>query len=418
MAMEPISLFGHELNRTAVAKRMRELAGSVALDVPRDDGWFELTATFGPFWSRKKLVLHYDPTYCSGPNWKQQMEGMRGYFSRFPDTPRKARVMTLTRTFAFTLGTVFHPHAADRTDPRWQAVLELAQLLDAVLFTPSALLDARGRVLFGAGGAVMENPAAEWPRATEAADAGVSADAEDLEEGEDDYEPDPPAAERVAIRALALAALAMRGVLENAPKKEAAETHGRLVSWAREVGAEAEMEEYEREVLLTPPGSLHPQTQTNAMWRLEGLVVLLWALGRADLPPHDHETDPRAVFPAAGMLDADAARALLAAPVLRPRDEIAALRKRLLGLHWRMRDFTIRPQAMDFAHFAATAWFGPMDITSLPLVDGDLAIAGKRIDRAKPPEFGKAQSIAMERHLAVNWLWEGPELYSDADVST
>ncbi|HEX9937740.1 MAG TPA: hypothetical protein VGB15_11480 [Longimicrobium sp.] len=105
-------------------------------------------------------------------------------------------------------------------------------------------------------------------------------------------------------------------------------------------------------------------------------------------------------------------------PAIAISDKIEGLRKRLLGLHARLRDYTLRPQVMDFAQFAATAWFGPLDITGLPPVDGDLAIAGKRIDRAKPPEFGKAQSIAMERHLAVNWLWEGPKLYSEADVST
>ena len=178
------------------------------------------------------------------------------------------------------------------------------------------------------------------------------------------------------------------------------------------------MEEYEREVLLARPGALDPELQLYAQWRVEGLCVLLWALGRAELPPHDHEVDPQTLLAAAGVLNADAARDLLAAPALRPRDEIETLRKRLFALHWRVTEYRIRGTAIDFAHFAATAWFGPLDITGLPLVEGDLAIGGKRIDRAPHQAFGRVQSIVHERHLAANWLWEGPELYSDTDVST
>jgi hypothetical protein len=73
---------------------------------------------------------------------------------------------------------------------------------------------------------------------------------------------------------------------------------------------------------------------------------------------------------------------------------------------------------MDFAEFARTCWFGPLDITGLPLVDGDLALQGKRIDRATADAFALAQSIAVERHLAANWLCEGPERYSQAQVNT
>jgi hypothetical protein len=429
--MEPINVFGRELDRAAVARRMREMTPKMELDAPRDDGWRELKATFGPLWSRKRLTIRYDPDHCSEPNWSRQLEGMRGYFSRFPETPRKERALMLTHTFKFALATDFRPDAARMDDPRVQALLAVAEVLDCVLFTPSALLDARGRVLFGADGAAMEDPAAQWPRVifevkvdparapagAHAARAFVSPEADE----EDD--PDPaataPDAARVAIRALALAALADRAFLDDVPdRRSLAERHGALVSWAREAGAEAEMEPGEREVLLAPPGTLEPGQQANATWRLEGLCVLLWALGRGDIPPHDREAHAQTLFEAAGVLRADAARELLAAPALRPRDEIAALRMRLFALNWRITEYHIRRQAMDFARFAATAWFGPLDITGLPLVEGDLAIGAVRIDRASPRELARARSIVHERHLAANWLWEGPELYSETDVST
>ena len=37
------------------------------------------------------------------------MSGMRGYFARFPDTDRKQRVMMLTTSLRFSLGTLFEP---------------------------------------------------------------------------------------------------------------------------------------------------------------------------------------------------------------------------------------------------------------------------------------------------------------------
>lgn len=415
--MEPISLFGRELDRAAVAGRMRQLAASVALDPPHDDAWRTLTATFGRLWGKKTLTLTYDPAHCSEPEWPRQMDGMRGYFSRFPDTPAKQKAMMLTHTFGFVLGTAMTPDARSRDDPRFHALLAVAELLDGVLFTPSALLDARGRVLFSAHGAAVEDPAAQWPRVifrVKVPAAGPPGPEEEAAVGET-----APGAGRVAVRALALAALTLRGMMDGDGSRVATtESHERLVRWAREVGAEAEMEPEEREVLLAPPGRLPRQVQVNAIWRLEGLGVLMWALGRFELPPHDRVVDSQALWQAAGMMDADAARALLAAPALHPRDEIAALRKRLLALHWRLREYGIRRRVMDFAGWAATAWFGPFDLTGIPLAGGDLAIGGVRIDRAPQDGFNTVQSIARERHLAANWLWEGPELYSMADEST
>jgi hypothetical protein len=119
-----------------------------------------------------------------------------------------------------------------------------------------------------------------------------------------------------------------------------------------------------------------------------------------------------------GLLETHKARDLLASPVLRPREEIAALRDRLFALHWRLADFTLRPQRMDFAEFARTSWFGPLDISGVPLAEGDLALRGAPIDRAAPGLLIAIHSATQERHLAANWLSEGPERYSEADVST
>lgn len=63
-------------------------------------------------------------------------------------------------------------------------------------------------------------------------------------------------------------------------------------------------------------------------------------------------------------------------------------------------------------------WLSESVVRALPLADGDLAIGGVRIDRASPDTLGAASSIATERHLAINWICYGPELYSGAQQST
>jgi hypothetical protein len=223
----------------------------------------------------------------------------------------------------------------------------------------------------------------------------------------------------VARRALALTAVTGRAILEqDTANPEAPGTYQDLLAWVRDIGIEDEFEPWEREVLQRPLGRLDQQGQINATWRLEGLVVLAWALGRFEIPPHDQLVALNPLWRSLGILNLDAARALLANPTVRSRQEIGALRNRLFALHWRLRNFHLRPGAMDFAEYARTCWFGPLDITGLPLVEGDLGLGGERIDRAAPNTFASTHSAAQERHQAANWLWEGPERYTEASVAT
>jgi hypothetical protein len=424
MALEPISLYFRELDRAIVARRLRELASSVELDGP-DDAWTRAVATFRKLLGRRTVTLSYDPEFCSEPNWSRQIDGMRGYFSRFPQRPNTWKVMGVIGTFGGTVGTLFDPPLKSGDDVRLQAVLAVAETIDAVIFTPSALRDAQGRILYGAGGARDDDPGAVWPRVVlkvrspdPLADAMHERSRPTAPDEEGPVE-EAPAAARVAARALALTALTARAMLENDLGQDGtAGVHERLLRWARDSGAEAEMEPHEREVLLAPLGALPRQAHVDAVWRLEGLAVLAWALGRFELPPHDRVVDADALWTSMGVLHAETTREVLAGPALRPREEIATLRNRLFALHWRLRDHSIRPRAMDFANFAETCWFGPLDLGGLTLVDGDLGLNGVRIDRAPRELLSTATSIARERHVAANWLWEGPALYSDASDAT
>lgn len=422
MAMEPITIFARIADAAAVVRLLREIAPEVEID-GSDDDWRQAIVTFSKRKSVRTLTFKNDPNYHAEPNWSEQMSGMRGYFAQFPDTERKPLVMSLTTTFRFSLGSLFEPDFDPAGDPRLDVLFAVAELLDGVLFTPSSLRDKSGRVLFSADGESDEDPDAVWPRVLGevslppgAAAHEPSRGAESADESETAEAPSPT---RVARRAIALGVVTMRAMLEQeAHEPTAPQTHKRLIDWIREVGLEDELEPDESAVLHRRLGRLDSTQQINSTWRLEGLAVLAWALGRFDIPANDELVSPNVLWESLGIFDTDAAGALLADPALRSRKEIQTLRNRLFALHWRLRNYGLRPTVMDFADYARTCWFGPLDLTGLALANGDLAIGGKRLDQASEELFARTRSAAQERHLAVNWLWEGPERYSEASTDT
>src|SRR5947199_2100857 len=108
--------------------------------------------------------------------------------------------------------------------------------------------------------------------------APVARDEDAEDDGEDD-KPEPPTPKRVARRALALAAVTARALLEQQdPADSRSEANRqRFLSWVAALGLEDELEPDEWEVLQRPVGRLDRQAAVNATWRLEGLGVLAWA---------------------------------------------------------------------------------------------------------------------------------------------
>lgn len=423
MAAEPINIFARSDDPAGVARLLRERAQHVEFDGP-DDDWRHATAGFGSEGNRIMLFLNRDPDYSSEPNWSTQMSGMRGDFAQFPETERKRLVLGLTTTFRTSLATRFEPDFDPDGDPRLEVLFAVAEYLDAVLFTPSALRDAWGRILFSAGGEDDEDPDAVWPRVVGEVPVSEPLGAAMHERSrpaapDDDQDLAAPGPTRVARRALALAAVTARAIVDqDSERATSADSLQELINWATELGIDDEFEPDEAEVLQRPLGRLDPTQQINSSWRLEGLAVLAWALGRCEIPPHDQLIDPNALWRSLGLLDVQAASRLLEVPTVRPRHELATLRNRLFVLHWRLRNYQIRPGVMDFAEFAQTCWFGPLDLSGVDLVDGDLGVGGERIDRAGPDQLARAQSAARERQHAINWLWEGPDDYSEASEAT
>src|SRR5262249_6982559 len=208
--------------------------------------------------------------------------------------------MATIGSFQFSLATQFKPDYEPPDDERLAAVCQLARILDGVLFTPSSLRDPQGRILVSADGEV--DPDAEWPRAgllVKTAVFGARAGhGEKPAVTEEDWQPEPPSADRVARRAVALMILSARAVVERDPagSPKVGSFYQRLVDWTGKLGIEDEFETWEHQALNTPPGALDQQTALNAMWRIEGLTVLAWALSRTELLPYDQISDVDSVW--------------------------------------------------------------------------------------------------------------------------
>ena len=247
-------------------------------------------------------------------------------------------------------------------------------------------------------------------------------DSADLDDDLDDAE--PPEARRVAQRAFVLAAVARRSALEDdatggdADAATYAETVRReMLAWLAAVGALDEAEREERRLLEAPLGSLDAQRTTDAGWRSEGLGVLAWALRRSELPSYQDTVRPADVAGALGFMS-PAGAALLSAAALREAEELETLAARLFALHWRLREFSLRPRHMDFATFARTAPFGPLIVTGLQFADGDLAIDGRPLARVAEERWRQCMSIAQERQQAANWLCGYGRVYSEVTADT
>ena len=320
MPDEPINLFSARGDAEQVRNLVLTLFPDADVTADGDD-WTEIDIPFG---DGTRLALLHDRSYYTGPGWARQKAGMQGYFSRFPLGDREKQTMSTIGTFQFSLATRFDPDDEPIGDPRLVFLSSLAEWLDAVFFSPSGLRDARFRVLVSADGEVDAD--ATWPvigitvTATRYGEAPADA--------EDEWESEPPTAERAARRAVALVVLAARAVLERdfGKRDTIPDEHRDLRAWADEVGLADEFEPWEREAIDTPLGKLTPQTAINAMWRIEGLEVLAWALGLKELPRYDTMSDVDGVFSAVGLFNTDKARELMDRPKLRPAEELDAFR--------------------------------------------------------------------------------------------
>lgn len=229
-----------------------------------------------------------------------------------------------------------------------------------------------------------------------------------------------PDANRIAARAIVLAAVAWRGLIENektADENGAEDIRHRILTWLHAIGVSTELEAAEANLLATPVGRLDRKATINATWRSEGLVVLAWALHRATLPPLHSICEPVEAANALGFLQ-DREATPLSAPKVRESPEVESWADTYLTLHWRLRQFSIQPGRMDFVSYASKCKWARMRLDELEVIDNDLAIKGVRIDCVDDGAYRDALSITTERRIALDWLLGFEPLYSDVTTDT
>jgi hypothetical protein len=241
-----------------------------------------------------------------------------------------------------------------------------------------------------------------------------------------------------------LAALVARATLEQEvaagvyPAEENEAIRRRVLDWIGNSALTPELEPEESAFLSTPVGQSSPQGAINAVWRSEGLGVLLWALRRNELPRYDECTVDDLPAEKVGFLSSVGKADFLDAPLLRSASEISRLASHLTIVSWRLTQFRVSRDSELYVQASQdlagrTGIQEPMDfvgylrkhpgfkehwLNGLRFIDGDLAIGDKSIAGAPRDHVKTCMSIARERQIAAYWLQGDDELYSRVSPDT
>lgn len=195
-------------------------------------------------------------------------------------------------------------------------------------------------------------------------------------------------------------------------REEASLYRSNLLKRVREIALDDELESAERQMLHAEIGALDERTVVHSTWRYEGAAVLAWALGRLDLPPVYEPVSDRAVGGVFFDMSYDSDSF-----TLRDSETIESFEELMYNLHWRVRDFSIRPRPYDLRRMFS-------DVPSLTgvapvrFLDDDLAIGDVPIFRAPRDRFITCHSVVSERRHAASWLCGHHEQYSEVPLDT
>lgn len=376
---------------------------------------WEATFVFeGNFFQKdRKITFTYDKDWCSPPNWPEQIAGMENFVSSFEmDDQLRNKVLPLVRSFQYAIATIVEPKITRHDDQRLHMINRITEHLEACIFSPSALLDSHFRAF-----AAKDNDIVEGAVIPEVRENIIEKQPQKMEENS--YESQQtPSATRVAKRMYVLATLAARGLLDmnlsmgNEPACQLEELH----QWYESLNLEDEAESLEKTIIYTPIKKLSEQDMINSTWGLEALSVLAWSLSYFEIPVYDELVHTDKLLHDLSFLDSIAALSKIQTAELRSSDDLSRYSEEIFAYDWRMVDFRVNPKKLNFLEVKIGP--APFDHTWAKLIDGDLAIQGKRIDKANPNDISTAQSIAVERHKASNWLQGYAQKYSHITTDT
>lgn len=237
---------------------------------------------------------------------------------------------------------------------------------------------------------------------------------------EGDGDLNPPDARRAARRAAVLATVALRGLASTWSHEDQVEFLPKLRSWFDAAELADEAEPAEAKIIAAPASELDQRSALNSAWRWEGVGVLVAAVGRLPLPSFEQPFDPKPCGDAAGLFaKREAFDELIASAAFAASFDRFAFADQMLAVHWRLTQWRVKPgEPADFVGYAQRIDWATFNLAGLPIVDGDLAIGGRKITQADAKNISMAISIVLERHRAANWLTGWNELYSAVETPT
>lgn len=409
MSASPVNLFSQHCRPDEALAKLQGLLPDGGVVTYGDGHWAQITGKWKRGWlkSALTLIVTHSPAYYAGAEWPIQVRGMNNYLGKFTGSEKRSDLPGYIMGLSFALSFLAESDFVD-DDPRLEVIFEMASFLDGVVFLPTCLLDSSGKTIVSADG--ESDPDAKLPDHTP-----VAVEAEEMGEVDEDHEGsvEPPALEQAVARFGLMVALVERGFLEQGPVKKGEVERLRILEDLKRADIWTEAEEWESRALEAPVGRLDDKIQWKLPWLSEGAVVLAWALRLSDLPPYDEQVDVQILYQIRDKVMASRREC-----ELRSLEEMETLSKRMLAIHWRLRQFYIKKEAMDFAEYAPRAWWGAMDLGLARLIDNDLEINGRALASAPEESWRCASGIMEERRTAVLWLLGASDRYSEVDTST
>jgi hypothetical protein len=175
------------------------------------------------------------------------------------------------------------------------------------------------------------------------------------------------------------------------------------------------MDASEQATIELPITELEAQQLIVHSWRSEALMCLLWALRRFDaLPPYDQNVDGMRLLQRERF--GDGPRDFLEAARLRDAVQIEEARALAEMWNWRARTRQLQEEKTPFPEMPDLGIFSWNDAARMSangahekgmidrVIDGDFPAFGRAYRDVSVDQWQTLQSIAQERHFALNWL--------------
>jgi hypothetical protein len=219
-------------------------------------------------------------------------------------------------------------------------------------------------------------------------------------------------AEAVHRRALALAYLTCRAMIDSDPDPGAKKMSDNVLAFVEGVGLSQDLLPHQMRMLNAKFGTLSESVCVETSWLSEGMVVLAWSIGLAELPDFRTKPHPGPTAIRLGMFQ-PGTKARLEQAVLRDANEIEAKALTYLVLNWRIGNFILNPQdRMDLAAKLKDPRSPHLLVDEVELLDGDMAIDGLPLAGVPHDRAGEVFQIVRERFNAFKWLQGYSSQYS------